>query len=611
MLAGQIQAKAGLPQIAIGIDSGDPTGASDGNWTKNVLADGLAGGFVPGFISDHSYMQAAGAESDSFLLNDTVSCSGSVLDWSTRYADYQALLQQTLGNQAASVQVMATEYNSVATDPGKQSTSLVNGLFIADSLGSLLDSGYSGGFVWNLRNYFDTGQNNSNGLYGWREGGDYGQLGAAGDSSPPTTGSYVAYPGYYALQLASKIIRSGGQVVSAASNYSDLDVYAVKESSGDLALLVINVNPAASLTEQFNLTGFQPGGAVQVWQYGEAQDTAQSQSSSGASALAGASATVGLSGSKFNYTFPAYSMTVLALAPAGLAPTVAAPASAAPSPVTGTTTVLSVLGADSAGESNLTYTWTATGTPPAAVSFSANGTNAAKNTTARFSKAGSYSFLVTITDVGGRSTTSSVGVTVNQTLTSIVVAPAKPALASHAAEQFTAAGSDQFGAAMGLAGTTWSATAGSISSSGLFTAPYASASVTVTAASGSVKGSTLATVKNATPTVARAAAATPSPVTGTTTVLSVLGADDAGESNLTYTWTTIGTPPAAVSFSANGTNAAKSTTARFTKAGIYKFLVTITDLGGLSITSSVNVTVAFSSRLALLASDAVFAQYGR
>ncbi len=89
-LASEIQTTAGLPQISIGIDSGDPTGASDGNWTKNVLADGLADGFVPGFISDHSYMQGPGDESDSFLLDDTVTDSGSVLDWTTRYADYQS-----------------------------------------------------------------------------------------------------------------------------------------------------------------------------------------------------------------------------------------------------------------------------------------------------------------------------------------------------------------------------------------------------------------------------------------------------------------------------------------------------------------------------------------
>ena len=80
-------------------------------------------------------------------------------------------------------------------------------------------------------------------------------------------------------------------------------------------------------------------------------------------------------------------------------------------------------------------------------------------------------------------------------------------------------------------------------------------------------------VPNAAPTIATAAAASPNPVTGSTTALSVLGADDGGEANLTYTWATTGTPPAAVTFSANGTNAAKTTTATFTKAGSYTLQV--------------------------------------
>ncbi len=71
----------------------------DNNWTKTVLADGFGDGFVPGFISDHSYMQGPGSESDSFLLNDTVSNAASTLDWSTRYADYEAMLQQTRGRK--------------------------------------------------------------------------------------------------------------------------------------------------------------------------------------------------------------------------------------------------------------------------------------------------------------------------------------------------------------------------------------------------------------------------------------------------------------------------------------------------------------------------------
>ena len=97
-------------------------------------------------------------------------------------------------------------------------------------------------------------------------------------------------------------------------------------------------------------------------------------------------------------------------------PTVAVPAAASPSPVTGTTAALSVLGADDAGASTLTYTWATAGTPPAPVTFSANGSNAAQNTTATFTAAGTYNFLVTITNPAGLTATSSVSVTVNQTL---------------------------------------------------------------------------------------------------------------------------------------------------------------------------------------------------
>ena len=93
------------------------------------------------------------------------------------------------------------------------------------------------------------------------------------------------------------------------------------------------------------------------------------------------------------------------------------------------------------------------------------------------------------------------------------------------------------------------------------------------------------------PTVATAASATPNPVSGTTTQLNVLGADNGGEGNLTYAWATTGAPPASVAFSANGTNGAKSTTATFTTAGSYTFQVTIRDARALTVTSSVTVTV--------------------
>jgi hypothetical protein len=277
-------------------------------------------------------------------------------------------------------------------------------------------------------------------------------------------------------------------------------------------------------------------------------------------------------------------------------PTVAAPAAASPRPVTGNTTELSVLGADDAGEANLTYTWTTIGTPPAAVTFSGNDTNAAQDTTAIFSKAGTYELQVTITDPAELSITSSVSVLVNQTLATIAVSPGTASLNENQTRQFSAVGYDQFGNAMSTQPTfSWSQASGvgSINSTGLYTAPYGVGSASVVVTSGSVSGSASISVTNAPPTVATPAAASPGTVTGISTSLSVLGADDGGESNLTYFWSVLSMPSGGPvpSFSLNGSNAAQDTTVTFGQAGTYVLKATITDAGGLSATSSVSVTV--------------------
>ena len=201
----------------------------------------------------------------------------------------------------------------------------------------------------------------------------------------------------------------------------------------------------------------------------------------------------------------------------------ATPAAATPSPVTGTSTALSVLGADDGGEANLTYTWVATGTPPAPVSFSVNGTNGAKNTTATFTAAGNYSFQVTITDAGGLSTTSSVNVTVAQTLTSHhresrhgdLVRKRDPAVHRHGLRSVR----QRPGRRSRRSPGPWpAASAASMPPASIprraIRAPQASAP-----RSGAVSGTASVTVYNAAPTVATPAAATSSPVTGTSTVL--------------------------------------------------------------------------------------------
>ena len=102
-------------------------------------------------------------------------------------------------------------------------------------------------------------------------------------------------------------------------------------------------------------------------------------------------------------------------------------------------------------------------------------------------------------------------------------------------------------------------------------------------------------IETATPTVAMPASAAPNPaITGTSTALTVLGADaDVAEGSLIYTWTVLAIPSGAATptFSVNGTNAAKNSVATLSAPGSYTFQVTISNPIGLSVTSSVVVAV--------------------
>jgi hypothetical protein len=311
------------PTISIGIDSGSV--GTDTGWTARVLQQGKTRGFVPGFISDHVYMQGPGNESDAFLLTQTVTGTNQGTtdphNWAARATAYRGLLTRHLGAaQGAGVELLATEYNSVYSNPGKQTTSLVNGLFAADSIGVLMQTEYDGANFWDLRNGWDTANNNSASLYGWRQGGDYGMLGS-GSGPAPSTGTYVPYPTYFAHQLASRVILDGDTVLSARSDTATLSTYAVRQDDGGIDLLVINKNATTDLTGQFNFQGFLPDAAAKVWQYGKAEDTAQSRTTDGHAQLSTFAATLPAAGASFSYTFPSYSMTVIELdsAPAQVA----------------------------------------------------------------------------------------------------------------------------------------------------------------------------------------------------------------------------------------------------------------------------------------------------
>ncbi len=183
--------------------------------------------------------------------------------------------------------------------------------------------------------------------------------------------------------------------------------------------------------------------------------------------------------------------------PAG--PSVANNASATSASVTGNTTALSVLGTDSGGESTLTYTWSSVSAPSNAPppTFSVNGSNLAKNTTARFYQAGTYTFTVTIADPVGYSITSTVVVPVSQIPKLMYVQPGRAGVAAGGTLQYGVQATDQFSNRILSPAVAWSVSGGgSINASGLFTAGSAAGVYTVTASSGTLSASTTVNVQS-------------------------------------------------------------------------------------------------------------------
>lgn len=153
------------------------------------------------------------------------------------------------------------------------------------------------------------------------------------------------------------------------------------------------------------------------------------------------------------------------------APRIVSPAAATPDVVLSTSARLSVVGADDQPEAALTSTWSlASG--PGAVTFSPNGTNAAKQTTATFSRAGEHVLRVLVTDAQGQSAASTVRVVVQASLTTIAVTPQTGEVKPGDVLQFSARPQDQFGGTLMTPSTfTWSVTGGgAIASTGRFVA---------------------------------------------------------------------------------------------------------------------------------------------
>jgi hypothetical protein len=272
------------------------TGQTHYGWTPVLLATLTSLGVTPDFLIHHRYAQNPGGEDDAGLLQSSTG-------WASDAANLRQQITDYVGSNGTNIELVCTENNSVSSNPGKQTTSLVNGLFMADSLAELMQTEFNGLFWWNLRNgSTNTTGNNSSALYGWRLYGDYGVLEGTD-----------FYPPYYTAKLMQDFVQAGDTVISATSDYSLLSTYAARRLDGSLTILTINKSPSNTATGQVAVVGFTPASGGAVYSYGIPQDNA---AETGIGSPDVAQTNYYGAGTNFSYAFPPYSATVLVLSPA-------------------------------------------------------------------------------------------------------------------------------------------------------------------------------------------------------------------------------------------------------------------------------------------------------
>jgi hypothetical protein len=255
-------------------------------------------GVTPDWVSVHYYPQVMpGHENDARLLQSTTK-------WASLAGQLRQHLKSYFGDAYTNVEMLCTENNSVPQNTGKQTTSLVNGLYLADSFGQIAQTEFKSFIWWDLRNAQDRKNNNNPSLYGWRQYGDHGIM----------SGNDIHYPTFHVFKLLKHFARGGDKIVLATTDNKLLSVYAARRVDEKLALLVINKSPQTVLNVNFSITSFQPQPEATIYSYGIPQDEA-ARTGTGSEEIA--QSTLGSPSRVFACTFQPYSATVMLLSPIG------------------------------------------------------------------------------------------------------------------------------------------------------------------------------------------------------------------------------------------------------------------------------------------------------
>lgn len=222
----------------------DPTikvavlGVLEGDWNEKVLnhtAD-VADGIIV-----HHYPQHFGEENDFALLS-----SPQTLD--KIYERLHNVVKKHSKNKDKQLEIWLTEWNSVDFNPGVQTLSIVNGLFVADYLGMLAQVGADNAQYWDIHNDLTP------------EGGDYGYL----------TRSYeegcgnCPRPSYWAFKMASDALRGKLVKTTVEGDKEAMITTYLTQKGNKKSLLVVNKSPYSDYDFKLDIPEFSGKAKMQV-----------------------------------------------------------------------------------------------------------------------------------------------------------------------------------------------------------------------------------------------------------------------------------------------------------------------------------------------------------
>jgi hypothetical protein len=321
-LASLLQQVNPAVKLALGAVPGLNLGAgTTANWTADLLALCATYGVTPTFLSDQVFYNGGPqTETDAGLLaastDPTATGDGTrgPTAWAGRASYYASAIATGLPGLLGAQTMLLANFNCRFSAPSPQSTSLVNGLYLADTLGVLATQPrYQAALAWS---WMGKGGSDSvagaGGIYGWRNFGDLGLVSYSG--SPPGKGLGVPYPSFFAYKLFNQLMNGGAVMLGTSIDTASLTAYGAwcGFPPGELRLLLVNKSSSQSVTPSVFVPGFRAASTATLVQYGPTQDTAQQNSSDGKTGIDLSTSTLAYAGT---VTIPAYTMALLRIPP--------------------------------------------------------------------------------------------------------------------------------------------------------------------------------------------------------------------------------------------------------------------------------------------------------